>query len=115
MDEMLQQCTEMMSRMGEMMGSMGGNMMGGMMRGNAMGGGMMASGMGLASPWYWLGWVLVVAGLVGTVAALIWVIRMLSTRAPQAETPLAILQRRFAGGEITVREFEANKDRLSKA
>jgi putative membrane protein len=75
---------------------------------------MMASGMGLASPWYWLGWVLVIASLVGTVAALVWVIRMLSTKAPQAETPLAILNRRFAAGEITTKEFEANKGRLSK-
>lgn len=112
MDEMLQQCTEMMSQVGGMMGPMGGNMMGGMMRGNAIGGGMMASGMGLASPLYWLGWVLVVAALIGTVAALVWTLRMLSTKGPQAETPLAILERRFASGEITSKEFEAIKSRL---
>lgn len=112
MDTMLQQCTEMMSQMGGMMGSMGGNM-GGMMGGNAMGGGM-ASGMGLASPWYWLGWVLVIASLVGTAAALIWVIRMLATKAPQAETPLAILQRRFAGGDISPQQFATMKKQLPK-
>lgn len=109
MNEMLKQCTELMSQMGGMMSSMGGNMMGG----NAMGGGMMASGMGLASPWYWLGWVLVIGALFGTVAALIWAIRSLGRTAPQLETPLAILQRRFAGGEITREQFAAMKKQLS--
>lgn len=114
MNDMLEQCTEMMRQMGGMMNSMGGHMMGGMMGGNSMAGGMMAGAMGLASPWYWLGWVLVVAALVGAVAAFIWTIRMVSAKGPQAETPTAILQRRFAGGEITPKQFDAMSNFLSK-
>lgn len=110
MNEMMQQCVEMMNQMG---GMMGGNMMGGMMGGNATGGGMMAGGMSLASPWYWLAWVLVIAALVGTVAAIVWVIRGLSRSAAYGDTPLAILERRFAAGEISPQQFTAMKRQLS--
>jgi len=91
MEEMIEQCTQMMNGMSGMMGS---GMMGGMMGG-------MTSGAWWVSPWYWLGWVWLLTVLTLIVIALIWAIRRVGRSAPGTETPLDILKRRFARGEIT--------------
>ena len=102
MDAMLQQCMQMMSQMNGMMGS-------GMM------GGAGANGMAaLTSPWYWVGWVFVLALLVLLIGAVVWMIR--ATRRPRPavgpETPLSILQRRLARGEVSPEQFETIKRQL---
>jgi uncharacterized membrane protein len=109
MEEMIAQCTEMMDQMQNMMGS---GMMGGGMMNNS---GMMGSGSPwLASPWYWLGWVLVPAVLVGLFIALLSVIRRPGHVPAAAETPLMILKRRYAQGEIPPEQFETMKRQLAE-
>jgi uncharacterized membrane protein len=103
-DEMIAQCMQMMSQMN---GMMGGNMMGGMMGGNAA---MMA---GWASPWYWLGWILALAVLTFLITAVVRMIRAARHPAGGPETPLAILQRRLARGEVSTEQFEAIKRQLT--
>ncbi|MGH2535885.1 MAG: SHOCT domain-containing protein [Candidatus Promineifilaceae bacterium] len=107
MEEMIAQCMEMMEQMQSMMDS-------GMMGRGMLSGQMMGSGSPLlASPWYWLGWILVLAVLAGLVVAAILVIRRVAP-APPAETPLQILKRRYARGEIDAAQFEAMKQQLSE-
>ena len=57
-------------------------------------------------------WVLVIAGIV-------WLVRNTTTRSPRSddkpsasETPFDILKRRYAGGEITAKQFEQMKQDL---
>ena len=101
MDEMIQQCTQMMNGMANMMGS-------GMM------GGMMGNGSWWASPGYWLGWASVLALVALIVMAFVWTVRRASRSAPDTEAPLAILQRRFARGEITPEQHEQMKRQLAE-
>jgi len=105
MEEMIEQCTQMM------------NMMQGM--GGMMGGGMMVNGVTSgaawwASPWYWLGWVVVLAVLV-ILFAFVWAIRHASRSAPRAEVPLDILKRRYARGEVSAEQFETMKRQLAQS
>ncbi len=104
MDEMVAQCNQMMSNMSGMMGS-------GMMNGGMMGGTMNGSGVWWASPWFWLGWVMTFALLALVGLALVWVIRR--TRSAPAESPLDILKRRYAQGDIPAEQFEIMKRQLS--
>lgn len=104
MDEMIAQCTQMMGQMG---GMMGGNMMGGMMTGSA------PASWPWASPWYWLGWVLVLGFTALILAALVGAIRLARRPPTSQDTPLAILQRRFARGEISPEQFEAMKRQVA--
>jgi len=108
MDAMFQQCTQMMNQMSGMMGS------------GMMGSGMMGSAPAIgtvvwASPWYWFGWVFILALLVLLIAAVVWMIR--ATRRPRPtvgpETPLSILQRRLARGEVSPEQFETIKRQLA--
>ena len=98
MDAMFQQCVQMMSQMTGMLGS-----------------GMMGSGpvntaptLVWSSPWFWLGWVFVAAPLVLLIAAVVWMIRI-----ARLETPLNILQRRLARGEVSPEQFETIKRQLA--
>ncbi|MGH2536351.1 MAG: SHOCT domain-containing protein [Candidatus Promineifilaceae bacterium] len=110
MEEMIAQCTEMMARMDSMM-----DMMGGMMGRGMMSGGMMGNGSPLlASPWYWLGWVVVIAVLAGLVVAFAWLIRRVAPWRAPAETPLQILKRRYARGEMDAEQLETMKRQLVK-
>ena len=108
MDAMFQQCTQLMSQMSGMIGS---GMMGSGMMGIAPAAGMTV----WASPWYWFGWVFILALLVLLIAAVVWMIR--ATRRPQPasrpETPLNILQRRLARGEVSPEQFETIKRQLA--
>ena len=65
-----------------------------------------------------IGWVLLIAG---AVVLIIWAVRAMPATAmrpavqpagPSAETPLDILARRFALGEITADEYERARDVL---
>lgn len=104
MEEMVQQCTQMM------------NSMAGMMGGGMMGNGMMIGGAaGWASPWYWLGWVWVLALLTLIIIACVWTIRSASRPPQVAESSLEILKRRFARGEIPPEQFETMKRQLSES
>ena len=103
MDESIAQCTQMI---GQMSGMIGSGMMGGMIAGSAP---MMA---GWASPGYWLGWVLVEALTVFLITAFVWAIRFARRPATRPDTPLAILQRRLAKGEIAPEQFAAIRRQL---
>ena len=103
MEEMLLQCTQMMSQMNGMMG-------GGMMGGGMMGGMPIA---GWASPWYWLGWVLVFGLLVSMIGTIVWIFRSARRPAERLETSLSILQRRLARGDVSPEQFDTIKRQLS--
>jgi len=90
-------------------GMMNGGMMNGMMNGGILGGGVMVL------------WGLLTFGLlIGLIAAValgvIWMVRQVSgstgVRPQSTETPLEILQRRLAQGEITLEQFETMKYQL---
>ena len=67
-------------------------------------------GMGFGWIWMILIWVLVIVGIVYIVQA---VIRG-SRRSEQGESPLDILKKRYAKGEISKEEFERTRDDLMK-
>jgi putative membrane protein len=96
METMIEQCTRMMRTMGGMMdgGMMSGNMMGSMM------GPMMLGSL--------LVWTLGVVGLV-------LLIRLLWTRTdPRHRAALAVLQERFARGEIDREEYQDRQSILRR-
>ena len=105
---MIQQCMQMMNQMNGMMGS-------GMMGSGMMGGGPVNGAPMLiwTSPWYWFGWVFLLALVVLLVAAIVWMIRATRRQAVGAETPLSILQRRLARGEVSLEQFETIKRQLA--
>jgi len=79
-------------------------------------GGMMVGGLLLTV----LGWLLTLALIGAVIWALLWLVRragginhLLPTVSPSPETPLAILQRRLAQGEIDLEQFTVMKERLS--
>lgn len=102
MEEMIEQCTQMMNGMSGMMGS------------GMMGTGMTSGAMWWASPWYWLGWAVVLAVLV-ILFAFVWAIRHASRSTSQAETPLEMLKRRYARGKIDPEKFQAMKRQLAES
>ncbi len=69
-------------------------------------------GWGMGFGWFWmiLVWALVIAGIVYIVQA---VIRG-SRKSEQAESPLDILKKRYARGELSKEEFERMRDDLMK-
>ena len=84
-------------------------MMGGMMDG------MMGGGMGFGMIFGWLFWLLILAVVV---YALLGFVRQAGSQASGSstqagETPLAILKRRYAAGEIDQAQYEAMKGQLS--
>lgn len=97
MEEMIASCMEMMNGMGGMMG-------GGMMQGGTM-----------VSLWV-LGWLLVIGVIAAIVLAAVWTARRLAVPAPQqTETPLTILRRRYAAGEIDAEQFQKMKTHLGES
>ena len=106
MDAMFQQCTQMMNQMTGMMGS------------GMMGSGMMGSAPAIgtvvwASPWYWFGWVFILTLMVLLIAAVVWMIRATRRSGAAPETPMNILQRRLARGEVSPEQFETIKRQLA--
>ncbi|MDE3077736.1 MAG: SHOCT domain-containing protein [Chloroflexota bacterium] len=63
-------------------------------------------GMGLGMFWGVVVWV-------ATIALLVWAVASFSRRRGEEETPLEVLRRRFARGEITEAEFEQARRRLA--
>lgn len=107
MEEMIAGCTQMMSQMSGMMGGMmGGNMMGG----SASGGSLLWP---WVSPWYWMGWVLVLGLAVFLIISVVWTIKLARRPSSKPDSPLTILQRRFARGEIGPDQFETIKRQLA--
>lgn len=82
-----------------------------MMGGNMMGGGMT---WWTLAPWWFLGWALVIALVATVVLAVVWTIRRSGGSTRPAETPLEILKRRFAKGEITPEQFQQMKRQLAE-
>ena len=79
--------------------------------GGMMGPGGMGGMMGPPGPMLWSGWLLLISWLVvavGVTLLLVWGIRRLdaSGRVGDDERPLALLQRRYARGEIGPEEYE---------
>ncbi len=67
-------------------------------------------GMGLGWIFMIIFWVLVILGIAFLVQA-----TTRGRKGPEQETPLDILKRRYAKGEITREEFERMKDDLTKS
>ncbi len=70
---------------------------------------------------YWLAGIICVLVVIGLIALIVWALgaagRKESTGGPTAsgpETPLDVLKRRYANGELTDEEFEEKKRRLSQ-
>jgi len=64
-------------------------------------------GMGFGWPFMIFFWVLIILGIV-------YIIKMIAGAAKKDETPLEILKRRYARGEITKDEYDRMKDDLLK-
>ena len=94
--------------------SLGNNSMmngGGMM----MNGGMMGGDVWwMMAPWWLLGWALVISIIAAIALVVVWAVRRSSRSVRTRETPLEILKRRFAQGEITPDQFETMKRQLGE-
>lgn len=100
MEEMIAECTQMMNSMNSMMGD------------GMMGGGMMSGSM--ITPWWILGWLLVIAVIAAIGLAIVWTVRRPGSTDQPGETPLTILKRRYAAGEIDAGQFEKMKVQISE-
>ena len=110
MEEMIAECTQMMTSMNSMMG----NGMMGMMGSGMMQGGM--TGNSLVTPWWVLSWLLVIGLIVVMGLGIVWAVRRSGrTEQPGGDTPLVILKRRFAAGEIDTEQFEMMKHQLAES
>ena len=107
MEEMIAECTQMMNSMNSMMGD---GMMG------MMGSGMMPGGMmgGTMTPWWVLSWLLIIGLLVVIGLIIVWAVRRSGGTGQPGETPLTILKRRYAAGEIDAAQFEKMKVQISE-
>jgi putative membrane protein len=84
------------------------------MMGAAMGLGGIGGMMGRPTFWLWPGWLTMLSWLlvaVGVVLLAVWGVRTLGAGAAGAreETPLSVLQRRYARGEVKPEEYERIK------
>ena len=61
------------------------------------------------------GWTMMILFWTAVLLVIIWVVRNLSTKpSPTTQTPLDLLERRFAAGEIDREDFEERKQLLSR-
>ena len=61
------------------------------------------------------GWTMMIVFWTAVLLVIIWVVRNLSTKpSPTTQTPLDLLERRFAAGEIDREDFEERKQLLSR-
>ena len=89
-------------------GMMGGGMMNMMMGNNMMGSGMMGNYptyYGYNSFWNIL-WLIL---LIGAIVLIVWLIYKLTKKREESETPISILQKRYAKGEVSKKQFEEMK------
>ena len=100
-------------------GMMGGGMMNMMMGNNMMGSGgmgMMGSGMMGNYPAYYgynsLWNILWPIFLIGVIALIIWLVYKFAGKGKESETPISILQKRYAKGEINKKQFEEMKKEM---
>lgn len=95
-------------------GMMGSGGMMGMM--NMMGGNMMGSSPSYYGYGYNGFWNIIVSliFLVGTIALIIWLIYKFTKKGKESETPMTILQKRYAKGEINKKQLDEMKKELSK-
>lgn len=108
MEEMIAECTQMMNSMNSMVGDgMMGMMGGGMMSGGTMGN-------NIITPWWILGWLLVIAAIAAIGLAIVWTMRRPNRADQPGDTPLTILKRRYAAGEIDADQFEKMKVQVSE-
>ena len=94
-------------------GMMGGGMMNVMMGNNMMGSGMMGNYptyYGYNSFWNIL-WLIF---LIGIIVLIIWLIYNFTKKGKESETPINILQKRYAKGEINKKQFDEMKKELRK-
>ena len=103
MEGMIEQCTQMMSSMNNMMED---GMMNGMRQGGMIG--------GMMTPWGTLGWLLIIGVVVALALGIIWVAQRSSRPDQPGDTPLIILKRRYAAGEIDSQQFEEMKSQLAE-
>jgi len=62
------------------------------------------------------GWTMMILLWAAVLVVIIWAIRSLGTKPSSAlQTPLELLERRFAAGEIDPEDFEARKQLLSRS
>jgi uncharacterized membrane protein len=94
-------------------GMMGGGMMNMMMGGNMMGPGMMGN-----YPTYYgynnfwnIFWPIF---LIGVIALIVWFIYKFTKRGKESETPISILQNRYAKGKINKKQFDEMKKELKE-
>jgi len=93
-----------------------GGMMGMMPMMNMMGGNMMGSGMMGNYPAYY-GYnnfwnILWLVFLIGAIVLIVWLIYKFIKKGEESETPISILQKRYAEGEINKNQFEEMKKEL---
>src|SRR3989344_9199092 len=94
-------------------GIMGGGMMNMMMGNNMMGSGMIGNYpayYGYNSFWNIL-WLIF---LIGVIVLIIWLIYRFTKKGKESETPINILQKRYAKGEINKKQFDEMKKELRK-
>jgi len=94
-------------------GMMGGGMMNMMMGNNMMGSGMIGNYpayYGYNSFWNIL-WLIF---LIGVIVLIIWLIYKFTKKGKESETPINILQKRYAKGEINKKQFDEMKKELRK-
>jgi len=62
------------------------------------------------------GWTMMILFWTAVLVVIIWAIRSLGTKpSPTMQTPLELLERRFAAGEIDREDFEERKQLLSRS
>lgn len=83
-----------------------------------MGGGMMGSGRGGWGTGWGFGWIFGILFMAAIVAGVVWLINSIASSgtglsSKQEESPLDILKKRYARGEINKQEFEDKKKDLT--
>lgn len=95
MDGMAEECARWMEGTGAIMHGMGGGMM------------------WMMAPWWLLGWALAIAAVAAVVLGVVWTAHR-AKRPATTESPIDIMRRRYAQGDISSEQFEAMKRHLSK-
>jgi len=68
----------------------------------------------MMAPWWFLGWVLGIGVVAAVVLAVVGTVRRSGSQTRPEDTPLEILKRRYARGEISEEQFEKMKQQLKE-